>query len=188
MSELCKQLSKYRGVVYSLSKSVPQNILIKIYHSLIYPQNINNIIIWGGTNITNRDKITVAINKILKIILKVKYDENHIPLVPTNLMYKQLAFLKFPDIHRYFLLKFVHFILYRRYDVFNEFFSHLLPLNNYSMRSSKINLPSIRKEIERHFTIYQVCNLIRELPDQFLNPMTNYSLKKNFKEYALSFY
>ena len=57
VNELCKQLSKYRGVVYSLSKSVPQNILIKIYHSLIYPQIINNIIIWGGTNITNRDKI-----------------------------------------------------------------------------------------------------------------------------------
>ena len=188
IQDVCNQLSKYNGIIYSLSKFVPRFILINIYYSLVYPQIIQNIVIWGGTNKTNQQRITVALNKILRNILQVRFDGNGIPIIPVNSMYKELNFLKFEDIHIYFTLKFIHFILYKRFDVFERCFAHLLPLNNYNMRTKLINLPYIRTEAERHSTLYQVCEVIRGLPTHFLDQVSDHTLKRKFKEYAISKY
>ena len=95
IQDVCNQLSKYNGIIYSLSKFVPRFILINIYYSLVYPQIIQNIVIWGGTNKTNQQRITVALNKISRNILQVRFDGNSIPIIPVNSVYKELNFLKF---------------------------------------------------------------------------------------------
>ena len=127
------------------------------------------------------------LNKILRIICNVKYDDN-IPLVPTNTMYKNLGLLQFPDIHKYFLLKFIHFIMYEHYDIFIDVFSQYLPNNSHDTRNSRINLPYARADIEKRFTVYQFCNLFREVPEEFLVPQSSYSIKKNFKEFLMRQY
>ena len=188
VDSVCTKLSKFKGLTYSLQSIVPQCILIRIFYALIYPVLTNNIVLWGGLNGTNCNRIQILLNKILRNILGVKYDVNNIPLMPTNSMYKQLEILKFRDIHRYFLLKFFHFIYYERFDIFIKHFETLLPQNNYVTRNSRINLPYVRTNSEKHFTIYQVCKLIRELPENMIQPQSYYVLKKNFKKYALSSY
>ena len=188
VDSVCTKLSKFRGLTYSLQSIVPQNILIRIFYGLIYPALTDNIVIWGGLNITNCNRIQILLNQILRNILGVKYDANNRPLLSTDSMYKQLKILKFRDIHRYFLLKFFHFIHFERFDIFIKHFEPLLPQNNYAMRSSRINLPYARTDAVKHFTIFQVCKLIRELPEQMLQPQSYFVLKKNFKEYALSLY
>ena len=188
VDSVCTKLSKFKGLTYSLQSIVPQCILIRIFYALIYPVLTNNIVLWGGLNGTNCNRIQILLNKILRNILGVKYDANNIPLMPTNSMYKQLRILKFRDIHRYFLLKFFHFIYYERFDIFIKNFETLLPQNNYVTRNSRINLPYVRTNSEKHFTIYQVCKLIRDLPENMIQPQSYYVLKKNFKKYALSSY
>ena len=188
VASVCTKLSKFKGLTYSLQSIIPQCILIRIFYALIYPVLTNNIVLWGGLNGTNCNRIQILLNKILRNILGVKYDANNIPLMPTNSMYKQLRILKFRDIHRYFLLKFFHFIYYERFDIFIKNFETLLPQNNYVTRNSRINPPYVRTNSEKHFTIYQVCKLIRELPENMIQPQSYYVLKKNFKKYALSSY
>ena len=188
VDSICTKLSKFRGLTYSMQFIVPQIILIRIFYALIYPVLTNNIIIWGGLNITNNNIIQVLFNKILRNILSVKYDENNIPLISTNSMFKQLKILKFGDIHKFFLSNFFHLIYYERFDVFHKHFERFLSQNNYETRNSRINLPNIRTDTEKKFTVYQICKLIRELPEYMLQPQSSFVLKKNFKNHVLSTY
>ena len=97
-------------------------------------------------NLTNGRRIQILLNKILRIILNVKYN-NYIPLMDTTDMYKQLELLKFYDIYRYFLLRFYHFIVFDRIDVFMNNFSLAFPQSNYNTRNSRINLPKVRTDV-----------------------------------------
>ena len=183
---VCNKLSRLQGVFYALSPLVPRSILIQIYFSLVYPVVIQNVIIWGGLNEFHLNRISVILNKILRIILKVKSDENNIPLMSVNEMYKQLGFLKFKDIYRFYILRFIHFILYDRFDIFIKFFTCCLPSNNYDTRNNRINLPYARTEVGKKFTIYQTCLLMRELPEYLIVPQAPVTLKKRFKDLCLT--
>ena len=99
VNEICNKLSKFKGVFYSLSSLVPRSVLLNLYSAFVYPVLINNIIIWGGLNLTNGRRIQILLNKMLRIILNVEYN-NYIPLMDTTDMYKQLELLKFYDIYR----------------------------------------------------------------------------------------
>ena len=187
-TEVFHKLSKIQGVFYSLSSLVPQSTLVTLYYSLVYPILIQNIIIWGGIPEANLRGIKTALNKILRNILKVKYDENNIPLMPTSEMYKTLNLLKFNDVYKYFLLRFIHDIFYKKADFFNEYYAPLLPSHSYGTRRIKINLPPVRLEIEKQSTIFQTCKLLNEIPAELLEPQTKEILKKKFKIMAISQY
>ena len=116
--EINKKLCKMQGVIYSLSSLLPKKALLTIYYSLVYSLLSQNIVIWGGVSEVNVKNIKICLNKILRSILRVEYDENNIPLVGTNEMYKSLNLLKFNDIYKYFLLKFLHLVLYGHNDFF----------------------------------------------------------------------
>ena len=111
VDEVCNKLSKHLGVFHALSPFTPQNVLLQIYYSLVYPVISQNVTIWGGVAKYQRNRVTILINKILRKILNVKYDINGRPLMNTDLMYKELSLLKFVDVYNYFMVKFIHFIL-----------------------------------------------------------------------------
>ena len=177
--EVVQKLSKMQGVFYSMKNYMSKTTLLTLYHSLVYPVIIQNIIIWGGVSESNRKPINVSINKILRLILNVRY-VNYIPTIPTNNMYVTLKLLKFDDIYKYFLLRFFHFVSYIRTDIFDSNFSHLLPSHNYATRNRLINLPDVRLDIEKQFVIYQCCKLLNDLDLEFVNPQSDYLLKKKF--------
>ena len=187
-NEINRKLSKMHGVFYSLSSLVPQRTLLTIYHSLVYPIITQNILIWGGISANNLNSIRVMMNSVLRCILKVKHDENNIPVVPVNDMYKTLALLKFDDIYKYHILKFLHFVLYKNAELFEKYYMPLLPTHSYSTRVKRINLPAVRLEVEKRFVIFQSCKLLNELPDDLLEPQTDYSLKVRYKRLILSGY
>ena len=188
VNKVCSDLSKYRGVMYSLSSCLPQSVMMNLYNCLVYPAIVQDIIIWGGVNKTGRNRVKILMNKILRLILNVKFNDNNIPLTRTNDMYKQLRLLKFEDIYKYYLLKFIHFVQYERFDIFINEFSHLLPSNIHSTRSTRINLPNVRTDLEKRFTVFKCCELWRNIPEGFLEPQTQTKLKKNYKDLVLSSY
>ena len=147
-----------------------------------------SVIIWGGVSAVHRHSLEVIINKILRLILNVKYDENNVPLVPTNDMYKTLKILKFPDVYKYFLLKFIHYSLYSKPSLFQEYFVNLFPSHAYRMRISRINLPSSRLQVEKQFVIHQCCKLYNELPRDLLDPQSNSTLKNKYRDFVFSHY
>ena len=171
------------GVIYSLSSVLPTNILILIYNTLIYTLIIQNIILWGGSPSVHINKIQIIMNKILRTIFHIRFDENHIPLVSTNEMYKSNKLMQFQEIYEYFLLRFIHFSFYQKIDIFNKFYLPLLPTHNYSTRNKRINLPNVRLELEKQSVLFQSCSLLNKLPEELLVPQSKTSLKRKFKSY-----
>ena len=176
------------GVSYSLSSLVPQKTLLTIYHSLVYLILTQSILIWGGISAANVNNIKIMLNNILRCILKVGRDENNIPRMSVNDMYKSLKLLKFDDIYKFHLLKFLHLALYRNHELFNKYYLPLLPTHSYDTRNRRINLPVVRLEIEKQFALFQSCKLLNELPDDLLLPLSNYSIKVKYRHLALSNY
>ena len=65
---------------------MPRNVLIGLYFSLVYPALIQNIIIWGDMSGENYRRVFTKVNKILRIVLDVKFNENNVPLLGTNII------------------------------------------------------------------------------------------------------
>ena len=68
------------------------------------------------------------------------------------------------------------------------FLFNLLPNHHYPTRNILINLPQTRLQIEKNFTIFQVCKFLNNLNSSFLEPQSMSSLNKNFKRYCISNY
>ena len=108
VNDVCTKLSRFQGITYSLAPFIPQNILLNLYNSLIYPIFTQHIIIWGCLPQIHVNKITVVINNILRNILRVQIGVNNIPLVSTNYLCNNLGLLKFTDTYKLLILKFIH--------------------------------------------------------------------------------
>ena len=109
------------------------------------------------------------INKILRCITGTNIRlQNFRYVMPTTYVYKDLKVLQFDDIYKYFLLKFIHFCIYERYDLFLEYFYNLIPNHNYPTRNIRIHLPNVRLDVEKHFTVFQACELINNIDESFL--------------------
>ena len=175
-----KQLSRLLGVMYSVAKLIPRKTLKMIYQSMILPVLCHNIVIWGGISQVHLNSIIVKINKILRLILHVKYSENRIPLVSTSSMFKELNLLQFRDLYHFSLLKFLHHILYIEKNTFIEHFVPLLPNHSYNTRNTKINLPVTRLSVEKNFTTFNLCKFINEIPESFIEQQSKRSLKRVF--------
>ena len=186
--EVRNKLSKLHGIFYSLKNFIPRNVLINMYYSLVYSAVTYNIIIWGGIADSNTCNIRIMLNKILRCIFNIGRNENNIPVMHTSDMYKMANMLQYHDIFKFFLLKFIHFLLYDRYDIFEKYFSHLLPRHSYSTRNVKINLPPVRLDIEKQSTLYNCCKVVNELNNCFLQPQSRYKLKQSFKCYCMQNY
>ena len=186
--EVCRRVSQLHGVIYSLATLVPQKTLLTIYNSLVYPILIQNILIWGGITENNLKPIKIKVNNILRIILNIKSDENNIPLMSTNEMYKRLNLLKFDDIYKFYLLKFLHFAFYKNSSIFLRFFAPLFPQHFYNTRQRRINLPSIRLEIERNSVIFRCCSLLNNLPENLVEPQSDGALRAKYKKLCIMNY
>ena len=185
--EIHRKLCKYHGVIYSIRNLLPKENLMSIYYSFIYSTITQNIIIWGGISRTHLLPISTKMNKILRTILKVRY-VNYIPIISNDELYKQCDTLKIGDIYKLCLLKFIHLIFYCNESLFNRYFLPLLPSHSYNTRNSRINLPMARRKIERQAVIFQSCQLINSVVEEFLVPQSLIALKKNFKALCKSRY
>ena len=101
---------------------------------------IQNIIIWGCVSQNKLNPIQIQINKTLKFILNVKYNNFHKPLVHTKGMFKQLNLLKLSDIFEYIILKFIRSCFYGHNNVILE--KHIVnqfPNYMHNTRNKKLN-------------------------------------------------
>ena len=183
------RISRGTGIIYRLQSYFPRSLLMKLYYSLIYSYLTQNIVIWGGVSDNKLRPIQTQMNLALRHILKVKFNQFHRPLTPTNIMYKELGLLKLRDVYEFFIIKFVHSCIYGDNNrIFDEYISHLLPDHSYQTRGHKLNYPQIRLELEKSNTLYNMIAIFNNAPSHLLQPQSNYTLKKNFKVHALNKY
>ena len=182
VNEVCGKLSRARGIIYASSRVLPTDGLLKLYHSLVYPYFSQSVILWGGSTDNVLRPVKVALNKILRTILNVRYDENHRPLMNTTAMYERLRLLQFNQIYEYFLLKFIRYAIYEDTRLFNKLFAHLLPNHQYGTRHNRFNLPAVRLDVEKQFVIFQSVQAFNRAHNSLIGPMSSYTFKCRFKK------
>ena len=188
ISYINNKISRGVGALNRLRYFCHKNILLKIYHSLVYSHIIQNIVIWGGVSDNKVNCIQVSMNNALRSILNVKFI-NHVPNLSTNQIYLSLNIFKFRDLYKYFILKFIHSFLYGNHQsIFYNYFLDLMPLHTYNTRHRNINLPNIRLEVEKSLTVYNSAKIINDFPEHLLTPQSTATLKVRYKDFVMEKY
>ena len=83
---------------------------------------------------------------------------------------------------------FMKFVISKNDGLYNRILRPLIPQHHYGTRGTRINLPVVRLQIEKQFTVFQMCKLLNELPEYIIDAQSRQSLKYLFKNYAISQY
>jgi len=188
IDEVCQKLSRACGVIYSVSRILPQKTLRVLYHSLFYSHLTQNIILWGGAPEYQTKQVRMLMNRVLRSILGVKFNSSYVPSIPTIEMYRKLDLLVFKDVYDYCLLKYFRNLYFNNEYLFKHFFEQLIPVHHYVTRGLFFNTPRVRLEIEKRSIVFQCIRLLNTLDVKFVDRMSSLSLKKMFKKHAISFY
>jgi hypothetical protein len=80
INTVCTKVSKSIGILLRIRNSVPSNILITLYHTLILPYFNYCNIVWGSQNATALDKLFRKQKKAIRIVTKAKWNAHTGPI------------------------------------------------------------------------------------------------------------
>ena len=95
VSYICSKISKTVGIFYKIHSYVPEQILINLYYSLVYPYLIYCNLAWGGCALQHLDRLLLIQKKIVRLITKETY------LAHTNPLFYRTSILKVDDLFFY---------------------------------------------------------------------------------------
>ena len=75
-----QKVNKNSGIIRKISKSLPQSVLVNLYHTLVEPYLTYCNIVWGINRTTLLDKLFISQKKIIRIITLSKYNAHTKPL------------------------------------------------------------------------------------------------------------
>ena len=78
IQNMCNKISKTCGILYRASDCIPQNILINLYYSLVYPHLLYGILIWGDAADSHMSCIILIQKRLIRILTSSDY------LAPTS--------------------------------------------------------------------------------------------------------
>ena len=88
IDRICTKVSQYIGIFYNLTRILPKDILVLLYHAFILPHLTLHIVLWGTAPQVYIKKLRIKQNKLLRVILDVEV-VNGVPQQRTVVMYKQ---------------------------------------------------------------------------------------------------
>ena len=80
VAHVSRVLSKFTGILYKVAKSLTVPSRLLIYNSLIYPNLLYCLSLWGFTRKIHLDKINVAQKKIIRLIAGVPFRDHTAPI------------------------------------------------------------------------------------------------------------
>lgn len=173
---IAKKISKTIGVMNRLKHSLPSNILLTIYNSLILSYINYGIIVWGN----KCDRLFILQKKALRVICNAKYNAH------TNPLFKSLYTLKIFDICALQDMKFCfkfHNKLLPLYFYSSHFLTDNIAHDYETRQADDLRLPAVRHEFARDGMSYRYPltynNMSLELKEKF----TTHSLTE-FKFYV----
>ena len=146
ISSVCDKLSKLCGIMYKIRKMITKEALISIYYTLCYPHIMQCLPTWGCTWPSYLQKVLIAQKKILRCLLYLgKYDS-------VESEFSNLGLLKFCNIHKYFVVLFLHKNLFLYNNTTFRFIDH----HNHNTRRNNVNLvcPEFRTTLVKNSIIY----------------------------------
>ena len=118
-----------------------EKLILNIYHSLVYSHLSYCVEAWGSADPTFLNKIKVLQNKAVRIMSGKQYfqiyGQTPGPLPSSEPLYKNLKILKFQDIFRLNIAKFVYSTLdFVSPQIFHDWFIFDYEVHNHSTRAS----------------------------------------------------
>lgn len=96
------KISKGLGIMGRLRNSLPMNILLTLYHTLLYPYLSYCNIVWGCANISLIQKLIVLQKRAIRIITRSSFRSSSNPL------FIRLKLLKITDIYKFQIALFIY--------------------------------------------------------------------------------
>ena len=119
------------GILCKLKWYFPQNILLQLYHTLIYPHLLYAIPVWGSTYKSYLHYISIFQNKAVKIITGTKPDTS------ANPSYTNLKILKFHELYQFEVAKIMHILYHKQHPSnLNQYFTKSCLTHSHRTRNS----------------------------------------------------
>ena len=176
------KLSKTLSIIYRASKLINHQGLLTLFCSLCVPYLTYCCEIWGNTYMSNVHRICVLQKKVVRIIHHAGR------LAHTNLLFKQMYSLKFPDLVKNRTVILIYNLYYRKLPTLlqerfkkNQNVHNTRRRNTFSVQYSSTNLKAMC------ITIYGV-QLWNTLPEHIKEPKSLFIFKNYLKAYLISLY
>ena len=170
------KLSRALGIMFKLSNTVPDYILMTLYYSIFYPHLIYSITVWGNSNKNNINVIKSLQRKAFKILF-----HNDLALVNFS------SLMTFDNIYAYFILiKLFKCITMCHHRYFSLKFLNHVPDHCHLTRfnsSNHFNTPKFNKVLPQKFFFYQSIYFFNILPELLKNIRNLSVFKKLLKSY-----
>ena len=156
------------GIMNKLKFTLPQNILINIYNSLIIPHINYCILLWGSEN--------SRVSKLQKRAVRIIRKESR--LSHTDPIFKELNLLKINDIYRLQLLKcyfkYEHNLLPKYFDVFNLRLNSEIHAHN-TRNQHKLRIPFVKHNFAKACVRYQLTKTVNSMPRSITDKVHTHS-------------
>ena len=134
------KISRGIGILAKIKPLLKDNLVKCIYYSLVYSHLSYGIEAWGSAAKSNLNKLNVLQHKATRILSGVQYfqvyGQEPGPLPSSEPLYKNLEILKFEDIFKLNVAKFVYSTLTFQSPInFHEWFSYDHEIHDHSTRS-----------------------------------------------------
>ena len=77
---ISKKISKSIGIFYKVRYLVPENLMLTLYYSLVYPYLLYSISIWGGTYPSHLEPLIIVLKRVIRLITNQDYLAHSSPL------------------------------------------------------------------------------------------------------------
>lgn len=142
------KIAKNIGVLNRLASYVPNNVLLNLYYSLIYPYLAYCNIVWASNYNYRLQKLIILQKRAIRVIARVS------PKSHTNQYFNKYKILKIPQINTLqiseFMYKFTHKLLPL---VFNDYFSITSDTHTYPTRQTELYRGVFARTNTRMFAI-----------------------------------
>ena len=126
------KIAKNIGVINRLKYILPDDVLLSLYHTMIFPYLMYGNIVWASTYPTRLDKLFKLQKRIVRILSHSDY------LAHTAPLFNNLKILNIFNINIFQIACFVHKYLNKTLPhYFNDFFSRNDEIHSYNTRKSR---------------------------------------------------
>ena len=141
IANVTKKISRGIGILAKLRSYLDPKLLRNIYYSIVYSHLSYGVEAWGSASATDLEKILILQKKAVRILTGNKYfqiyGDEPTPLPRSEPLFKTLELLKFEDIFKTSIAKFVYSTLDRENPaVFWEWFTYSHLIHNHATSSS----------------------------------------------------
>ena len=182
ISYISGKVSRGLGVVLKARRVLNANSLKTLYFSFIYPFFTYCNHVWGATYESNLRPLITLQKRCIRIISSAKYRDHTDPL------FKKLRLLKFVDINKYLLSKFMY-KCYRNYVpvLFNDMFTSISDVHSHETRqSNQLYCPFISTNLGKTKFSYRGPFIWNQIIQIKINPNTSESVfSKSVYDYIL---